>query len=57
MIVEGKVIIVSDDHGVVEVFGRESDFDYWKFENDVDIKDYDVETRAVNFSVNVEMNR
>ena len=57
MIIEGKVIVVIDrDFGVVEVFGRQSDFDYWKFEHDIDINDYDVETRAVNFSVNVEMN-
>lgn len=55
MILEGKVIIVSDSRGVVEVFGRESDFNYWKFEEGIDIKDYDVEERAVNFSVDVEV--
>ena len=55
MIVEGKVIIVSDSHGIVEVFGRESDFNYWKFEEGIDIKDYDVEERAVNFSISVEV--
>jgi len=55
MILEGKVIIVSDSHGIVEVFGRESDFNYWKFQAFIDIKDYKVEERAVNFSVNVEI--
>ena len=55
MILEGKVIIVSDFSGIVEVFGRESDFNYWKFEQGIDIKDFDVEERAVNFSVNVEI--
>lgn len=57
MIIQGQVIIVSNDHGVVEVFGQESDFNYWKFEEGIDIKDYDVEVRAVNFSVKVEMNK
>jgi len=55
MILEGKVIIVSDSHGIVEVFGREVDFNYWKFEEGIIIKDYKVEERAVNFSVNVEI--
>ena len=55
MIVEGRVIIVSDSHGIVEVFGRESDFNYWKFEEGIDIKDYEVEERAVNFSLSVEV--
>ena len=57
MIIQGQVIIVSNDHGVVEVFGQESDFNYWKFEEGIDIKDYDVEVRAVNFSVKVEINQ
>ena len=55
MILEGKVIIVSDSHGIVEVFGRESDFNYWKFEEGIDIKDFEVDEYAVNFSVNVEI--
>jgi hypothetical protein len=57
MIVQGKVIIVSDWNGIVEVFGRESDFNYWKFEQGIDIKDYEVEERVVNFSVSVEVNQ
>lgn len=57
MILKGLVIIVSDDHGIVEVFGRELDFNNWKFQEGIDIKDYKVEGRAVNFSVNVEINR
>ena len=55
MILEGKVIIVSDSHGIVEVFGRESDFNYWKFEEGIDIKDFEVDEYAVNFSVDVEI--
>ena len=58
MIVEGKVIVVIDrDFGIVEIFGREVDFNHWKFEHNIDINDYVVETRAVNFSVNVEINQ
>ena len=52
MILEGKVIIVSDSHGIVEVFGRELDFTYWQLEENIDLDDYEVEERAVNFSVN-----
>jgi len=55
MIVKGKVIIVSDSSGIVEVFGRQSDFTHWQLEENIDLDDYDVEERAVNFSVSVEI--
>lgn len=43
MIVEGKVIIVSDSTGIVEVFGRQSDFTHWQLEENIDLDDYEVE--------------
>ena len=55
MILEGKVIIVSDSQGIVEVFGRQSDFTYWQLEENIDLDDYEVEERAVNFSVSMEI--
>lgn len=57
MILQGKVIIVYDSTGIVEVFGREVDFNYWKFEEGIDIKDYNVEERAVTFSLTLEFNQ
>lgn len=57
MILQGKVIIVSDGAGIAEVFGREADFNYWKFEEGIDIKDYNVEERAVTFSLTLEFNQ
>lgn len=55
MILEGKVIIVSDSHGIVEVFGRELDFTYWQLKENIDLDNYEVEVRAVNFSLSVEV--
>jgi hypothetical protein len=55
MIVEGRVIIVSDSSGIVEVFGRESDFTRWQLDENIDLDDYEVEVRAVNFSLSVEV--
>ena len=57
MLLQTKVIIVSDSNGIVEVFGREADFNYWKFEEGIDIKDYTVEERAVTFSLTLEFNQ
>ena len=57
MILQGKVIIVYDSTGIVEVFGREVDFNYWKLQEDIDIQDYIVEKHTVAFSVSVEMNQ
>lgn len=57
MLLQTKVIIVSDSHGIVEVFGREADFNYWKFEEGIDIKDYTVEERAATFSLTLEFNQ
>ena len=61
MILQGKVIIVSDGAGIAEVFGRESDFNYWKFELGFDSKEFDaifeVEERAVTFSLTLEFNQ
>lgn len=57
MLLQTKVIIVSDSNGIVEVFGREVDFNYWKFEEGIDIKDYTVEERAATFSLTLEFNQ
>ena len=54
MIVKGKVIIVSDSSGIVEVFGRGLDFSRWQLDENIDLDDYEFEVRTVNFSLSVE---
>lgn len=57
MILEGKVYIVSNDNGIVEVFGRASDFAQWLLKENIDLDDYKVEERAVNFHIYIYQGR